>query len=197
MTDSSFSPGKVLLLEDNPRDAELLTDAILSIQPDCAVLVATGQAEFSRALEAFSPDVVLSDHGIPGFSSLDALRLTQKVRPGVPVILVSGNWDRGMVQVLKAGAADAVMKEDLTPLLPAISRALKDRAPLQRLTERQVEVLRLLTGGASMREIARLLRLSVKTVETHRAEVLKRLGLRDLTGLVRFAIRLGLIPSET
>ena len=71
-----------------------------------------------------------------------------------------------------------------------------ERRQLARLTPRQREILQLLADGSSARKIARNLSLSVKTVETHRAQLMERLGIHDLAGLVRFAIRAGLIRAE-
>ena len=64
------------------------------------------------------------------------------------------------------------------------------------LTARQREVLRLVAGGKSTKEIAFDLNLSVKTVETHRAQIMERLGIRDVAGLVRYALRTGLVPAD-
>jgi DNA-binding NarL/FixJ family response regulator len=89
-------------------------------------------------------------------------------------------------------------------LSPAVSRQVVegyvqrvggDAAP-EVLTARQREVLKLVAGGKSTKEIAFVLNLSVKTVETHRAQIMERLGIRDVAGLVRYALRTGLIPPE-
>ena len=89
-------------------------------------------------------------------------------------------------------------------LSPAVSRQVVegyvqrtggDAAP-EVLTARQREVLRLVAGGKSTKEIAFFLNLSVKTVETHRAQIMDRLGIRDVAGLVRYALRTGLVPPD-
>jgi DNA-binding NarL/FixJ family response regulator len=97
---------------------------------------------------------------------------------------------------VKSGADDYISKDDLSRLVPAIRHALSIRKPLERLTPRQREVLCLLSQGFATRDIASRLSLSVKTIETHRAEVMKRLGLHDVPRLVRFAIRVRLIALE-
>jgi DNA-binding NarL/FixJ family response regulator len=84
------------------------------------------------------------------------------------------------------------MKEDLSRLAPAIISALSVRRRLERVTPRQLQVLQLVAEGHSTREIARRLKLSVKTVETHRGEMMKRLGIHDVVALVRYAVRVGL-----
>jgi DNA-binding NarL/FixJ family response regulator len=77
----------------------------------------------------------------------------------------------------------------------SITDALAIRGPLYKLTDRQVEVLKLVAEGLRTRDIAKRLKLSVKTVESHRGEIMKRLGIHDVVSLVRYAIRVGLIPS--
>jgi phosphoserine phosphatase RsbU/P len=186
---------RVLLLEDDPLDADLLIDTLGRSYPECQVLRVDTLTEFKRALDGFCPDVVLSDQGLPNLSSLEALRLTQSRCPGAPFILVSGTFEQAASDSFKGGAADFVRKADLSRLAPAIASALKLRAPLRKLSERQRQVLLLMAAGGSMREIARQLCLSVKTVETHRAAVMTRLGIRDLAGLVRYAIRVGIISA--
>lgn len=186
---------RFLVLEDDPRDADLLADALDRSYPDCEVLRVDSPVGFEGALESFAPDVILSDHGVPDFSSLDALRLAQSQRPGAPFILVSRTFEQAATESLQGGAADFIRKADLSRLASSIAFALKQRAPLGRLSQRQLEVLQLLAAGSTMRDIARQLRLSVKTVETHRAEVMKRLGIHDLAGLVRYAIRVGIVSA--
>ncbi len=92
-----------------------------------------------------------------------------------------------------------------TYLSPSISKALIDeyldnntgaRSPLERLTARQREILQLVAEGNTTRKIASMLNVSVKTVETHRAQLMDRLEIRDVPGLVRYAIRTGLIQAD-
>jgi DNA-binding NarL/FixJ family response regulator len=78
-----------------------------------------------------------------------------------------------------------------------VKSASAEPDPLAGLTTRQREILQLVAEGKSSKEIAALLDLSVKTVESHRGQIMERLGVHDLTGLVRFAIRVGLISSES
>jgi DNA-binding NarL/FixJ family response regulator len=184
---------RILLLEDDPRDADLIEHALRRSLPTIEMHRVEGRAGFVRALQHFRPDVVLSDHAVAFFSSEDALRLVQARTTGCPFILVSGSYHRSVTPLLKTGAADFVSKEDLTRLAEAIRAALDARAPLQTLSGRQLQVFHLLAAGSSTRDIARKLRLSVKTVESHRAQVLKRLGLKDLASVVRFAVRIGII----
>lgn len=193
MSPTPQSTLRVLLLENDPLDADLLSDTLGRSYPECEVLRVDTAVGFERALESFMPDVILANHGVASFSSLEALQITQSRRPGVPFILVSGSFGEVTAESFRRGAADFVRKADLSRLVPCISSALRQREPLRKLSERQREVFRLLAAGRSMRQIAAQLGLSIKTVETHRAEVMRRLEIRDLAGLVRYAIRVGIV----
>lgn len=150
---------------------------------------------FVRALHSFGPDVVLADHSVPQLDSMAAMEILRGVRPAAAMILLSGPLDeRSIVAYMRAGADDVVSKSDLSGMAQNISDALNVRRPLERLTARQLEVLRLVARGLTTPQIARELKLSVKTIETHRSEVMKRLGVHDVVQLVRFAVRVGLVP---
>jgi DNA-binding NarL/FixJ family response regulator len=186
---------RVLLLEDEPRDAELVMHAVQGAAPESAVHLVDTRTEFIRALDDFAPDVILSDHSVADFNVLDAFRLAQSRAPGSPFILVSGDFEQLASECLQAGAADFVPKAELSRLGPAIAAALSLRAPLRSLSRRQRQVLQLLATGRSTREIALGLHLSIKTVETHRAQLMTRLDIHDLAGLVRYAVRVGIVSS--
>jgi DNA-binding NarL/FixJ family response regulator len=167
------------------------------------------------------PDVLLMDIGMPGLNGVEAAaRLTQDgPRPRV-IILSMHTGEDHVLRAIRAGAAGYLLK-DASPvelegavravargeiyLSPAISRyvvedyvrrAGGDRGPLDRLTSRQREVLQLIAEGNTTKAIASRLGLSVKTVETHRAQLMERLEARDVAALVRLAIRVGLVESE-
>lgn len=186
---------RVLLLEDEPRDAELVLHAVRAATPESVVQLVDTRLEFIRALDDFVPDVILSDHSVADFNVLDAFRLAQRRAPGSPFILVSGEFEHLASECLQAGAADFVPKSELSRLGPAIASALSLRAPLRSLSRRQRQVLQLLATGRSTREIALGLHLSIKTVETHRAQLMSRLDIHDLAGLVRYAVRVGIVSS--
>jgi DNA-binding NarL/FixJ family response regulator len=186
---------KVLLLEDDPRDADLVTHALERLESRCTVLRVDSRQAFASALDTFTPDVVLSDHAIADFNALDALRLTQVRLPEAPFLLVAGAFEQSTTECLRSGATDFIRKSDLNRLAPAIVMAVKLRESLRRLSRRQRQVLQMLAVGCSTREIARRLRLSVKTVETHRAQVMHRTGIHDLAGLVRYAVRVGIVST--
>lgn len=194
---SQLLPGlRLLLLEDDPRDAELIVHAVRNAAPDSAVRLVDTRTEFVRTLDEFVPDVILSDQAVADFNVLDAFRLARSRAPGSPFILVSGLFEQRASECLQAGAADFVPTSELSRLGPAIASALSLRAPLRSLSRRQRQVLHLLATGCSTREIALGLDLSIKTVETHRAQLMSRLDIHDLPGLVRYAVRVGIVSAS-
>lgn len=192
MTESKL---RVLLLEDSEADGELIEHALRrSVRPTVTHRVTT-RDDFVRALREFTPDVVLSDHSLSAYNAPAAMGDLRAIRPTAPLIVVSGALDARMaVACVRAGAEAIVLKHDLHTLPPAIDAALAARERLQTLSPRQLEVLRLVAEGHTTREIARRLGISDKTVETHRGEIMKRTGIHDAVSLVRYAVRLGLVP---
>ena len=191
-------PLRVLMLEDSEADAELIRHELLrSGLPVVTERVAT-EHEFALALRDFQPDVVLSDHSLGVFDAQSALTLLHSLRPTIPFILVAGTVNSdATVACIRAGAEDLITKTNLGRLAASITKAVQLRRPLDKLTPRQVEVLRMVAEGHRTREIASRLKLSVKTVESHRGEIMKRLGIHDVVGLVRYAMRVGLVSPAT
>jgi DNA-binding NarL/FixJ family response regulator len=185
---------RVLLLSDNPADAELVGKTLDRGGLKALLERVESREGFIRALREFAPNVVLSDHPRSAVDAPAALSLVQATRPCAALILLVTHLDEGqLVACLRAGAEDFIMKDDLSRLPPAIVSALSVRSRLERLTPRQLQVFRLVADGQSTREIARRLKLSVKTVETHRGEMMKRLGIHNVVVLVRYAVRVGLV----
>jgi DNA-binding NarL/FixJ family response regulator len=183
---------RVLLLEDSAADAEL-TERELQRNGPVEIRRVASEADYRKALRTFEPMVILSDHSVGAFSSLEALRLAREVRPAAVFIVLSGHVDEERtVAATRAGADDVLSKDHIGRLRDIIRRSLSERWRLGSLTPRQLEVLRLVVNGQSTPAIATHLGLSAKTVETHRAEIMRRLDIHDLVGLVRFGIRLGL-----
>lgn len=191
-------PLRILLLEDDPADAELVAETLLRGGLAVVTERVDSREAFARALREFSPDVVLSDHALAQFDARAALSVLQEIRPTAPLIVVAGVLDEQTAAAcVRAGAEDFVLKGKLDRLGPAIEAALSVRRRLEKLTPRQIEVLRLMAIGRSTPEIARDLGLSTKTIETHRGEIMKRVGIHDIVGLVRYAVRVGLVPAES
>lgn len=188
---------RVLLLEDSAADADLISNEFERAGMKVLIQGVTSKDAFTRALREFQPDIVLSDNGLTQFNTRAALRLVQQIRPIAPMIIVTGSLDdQTAVACIRAGAATVVLKNNLRSLRPAIEAALASRRPLELLSPRQIEVLRLVAEGNTTREIATRLHLSVKTVETHRSAIIKRLGIHEFAGLVRYAIRVGLVSLD-
>ena len=166
------------------------------------------------------PDVVLMDIAMKGMSGLEAAARMREQHAAVRVVILSMHaGEEYVLQALRAGAVGYLLKDAATGELelalrsvmrgeswfsPAVSRQVVEgyvqrvggEAAAEVLTARQREVLRLVAGGKSTKEIAYDLALSVKTVETHRAQIMERLGIRDVAGLVRYALRTGLVPPD-
>ena len=186
------------MLEDSAADGEHVAHELTRGGIDATINRVETEQAFLSALQEFAPDLVLSDHSLAAFDGMSAIRAVRASRPTTPVIIVTGSLDeKNAVDCLRAGADDYIGKDHLSRLVPAVHAALLSRTPLQRLTPRQREVLRHIAEGRTTRDIARRLNLGVKTVETHRAAVMHRLDIHDVAGLVRFAIRVGLVSPRT
>ena len=183
---------------------------------------ATNGREALALVEKHQPDVLLIDISMPEMNGLEATTRVVKEFPNVRVIIISMHTAEEYVwQALKAGATgyllkdaepselDLAIKTVLTGkmyLTPSVSQEVVETY-MQRLgneanvadvlTPRQREILQLIAEGKALKEIARLLHLSVKTVETHRTLLMNRLEIRDTAGLVRYALRRGMISPET
>lgn len=195
---------------------------LLELIPD---LVVVGEADDGLALIALvsqlQPDLVLMDIAMPGLNGLEATARVKKNWPQVRVIILSMHQSEGYVQqALRHGAAGYLLKDAApleldvalravmrgeTYLSPAVSQGVmsdyvvrlrSDQPPVALLTPRQREVLTLIAQGKSSKDIARHLDLSVKTIDTHRSQLMKQLDIHEVAGLVRFAMREGLIFPE-
>lgn len=194
MTDPKPAYLRITLLED-PSAPPHVAAALQGIVPEAMVIRVAGETALARALDEFAPDVVLCHEPLTTFSAREALAVTQARRPETPLLIVAPAFNESTLETLKAGAADFVTTANLPRLAGAIDAALKEREALRRLSQRQRQVLQLIAAGHSTRDVARRLRLSVKTVETHRAQVMKRLDIHDLASLVRFAVSVGIVSA--
>ena len=149
---------------------------------------------FAAALLRLEPNVIIA----PASDKADAIqtvRIAQELCPAAAVILVVDSIDEtAAVAALRAGAETLILRRNFSRLRTAIDAAVAVRKPLTLLSRRQMEVLRLVASGKTTRVIAETLGLSAKTIESHRTALMKRLGVHDVTALVRFAVRVGLAP---
>ncbi len=213
----------VLLVDDHQILRQGLK-ALLSEQTDFQISEAdTGRSAVSRVSEA-SPDVVVMDLSMPGLNGIDATRQINELNPNIKVIALSAHVDKRMItEALRAGASGYVPKdaafEELSTAIrqvlagkvyisPKISVAVRDAlsdnpnhpgdfAPTRgRLTAREREVLQLLAEGKSTKEVAHVLHVGVKTVETHRRQMMEKLQMYSLAELTKYAIREGITSVE-
>lgn len=188
---------RVLLLHDSAADADLINNELDRAGMKVVIQRVDSKDAFARALREFEPEIILSDHGLAHFNARGALRMVQSIRPTAPLIIVAAALDEAAaVSALRAGAEDLVLKSNIRRLRPAIEAAITSRRPLDQLSARQIEVLRLVAEGNTTREIAGRLHVSIKTVETHRGAIMKRLGIHDVASLVRYALRVGLVAPD-
>lgn len=188
---------RVLMLEDSAADVDLVRRRLDDVFSRVELQLVHSEDALTPAVQQFPADVVLSNRPLVrsnGGSAYSALRLR---RPAAPFILLTHGIDEDtFLNALRAGPDDLVLKSNLSRLGSAIQDAIEARKPLAKLSPRQIEVLLMVAEGRSTREIADKLGLSVKTVESHRGAMMKRLELHDVAGLVRYAIRMGLVRAD-
>ncbi len=178
--------------------------------------------EALKAVQANAPDLILMDIAMPGLNGLDATSRIMKEASSTRVILLSMYANEEYLrQALQVGALGYLLKgaelaelelairtvsRGETYLTPAVAKYAVDvyrnksgepSSPLARLSGRQREILQLIAEGCTTKDIAQRLNLSVKTVETHRAQLMERLEIHDVPGLVRLAIRAGLVQVDS
>jgi len=191
------NPTRVLLLHENDAEAEAIIRELTDAGMNVTRSFASSREAVKAAVKDAKPDVVLSDYSPDRFSACEVIDVLRYERPETPLIVVAESVTGiAAVSCLRAGAEDIVIRRNLKRLPGAIENAIERRSPLAKLTNRQIEVLRLVAEGHRTRDIADRLKLSVKTVESHRGEVMKRLGMDDVVSLVRYALRVGLIPAS-
>jgi DNA-binding NarL/FixJ family response regulator len=210
---------RVLIADDHAVVAEGLRH-LIEAERDIEVVacVGDGRQAVQQARET-QPDVVIMDLSMPELNGADATRAILERDPRCRVIVLSMYAQREYVRrALKAGAAGYVVKRSAAKEVVEAIRAVhagqrylsprvadvvlddytdeKRDDPLARLSAREREVLQLLAEGRTGAQIAERLSLSQKTVETYRARLVEKLGIRDLAGLVRFAIQKGLVSLD-
>jgi len=213
---------EVILVDDHA----LVRASLRSLLGDFSGIKVVAEASDGReaigAIAKYQPEAVVMDISMPGLNGLEATRRIAKDHPKSHVVVLSMHADEDHVlQALRAGASGYVLKSSApielklaieavargeTFLSPAISkhviesyfRRKSDKSTsLDALTPRQREILQLIAEGKSSKQIAQLLDASVKTIESHRTSLMDRLDIHDVAGLVRYAIRCGLVSAES
>ncbi|MDD2882088.1 MAG: response regulator transcription factor [Rhodoferax sp.] len=215
-----MSAVRVLLADDHTLVRAGLIK-LLESMPDITVVGEAGDGlTLLKLAEQLQPQLVLMDIAMPGLNGIEATARLARSCPAIRVLILSMHQNEEYVrQALRHGACAYLLK-DAAPmeleqaiaavlrgeiyLSPAVSsgvvsdyvqRLRSDEPAQDPLTPRQREVLQLIAEGQSTKEIARRLDLSVKTVETHRSGLMKQLDIHEVTGLVRYAMRAGLVSN--
>jgi DNA-binding NarL/FixJ family response regulator len=195
--------------------------ALLNAEPDLEVIGEAGSGrEALRLVDELQPDLVLMDISMPDLDGIEATRRLGQTHPAVRVLLLTLHEDPALLrEAIQAGAAGYVIKRAVESELlnavhaaragglyihPSMTRTLLEQkqpattggAGPGKLTPRETEVLCLIAQGHTNREIAGLLHLSIRTVESHRANLRAKLGLQSRVDLVRYAVEQGLLELE-
>ena len=217
-----MNPLRILIADDHEVVRDGLR-AIIEHEPGwevCGTAV-TGREAVERAQE-LKPDIAVLDMTMPELSGLEAVRQIKRALPKTEVLVFSAHRSEEVVaQVFDAGAKSYICKADAGRHLVAAIRSLAEHKPFftpevsqilfakflaadgsrkngtaeQKLTTREREVIRLLAEGRSNKETAGILGISVRTSETHRASLMRKLGIESLASLVRYAIRNHIIEA--
>ncbi len=188
MTTAGEAGVRVLIVEDDPFDAELVIDELRADALAFEVRVVDDESGFSRELAGFDPDIVVSDLSMPGFSGYRALELLRERSAVTPFVFVSGTiGEEAAIEALKRGATDFVLKGRPARLATVVRRALReagetlarDHAEKQLLRAQRYESLALLAGGIShdLRNILQPLLLAADAIRESADEDLRKHGL--------------------
>jgi len=211
---------RILLADDHALFRAGLRALLSDIQGVEIVAEASDGVEAVQLCASCTADLVFLDIAMPHLNGLLATQRIKAARPATRVIVMSMHLTEDYIRRALNAGADGYMVKDSAPseltvavqavmagsnyLSPAaasllIQQALpgmKNNDPLRLLSPRQIEVLRMVAEGKTTKEIARLLVLSPKTVDIHRAQVMQRLDIHDVAGLTRFAVRVGLVGTD-
>jgi DNA-binding NarL/FixJ family response regulator len=196
---------------------------LIETRPDMRVVGESGDGRTTiREVRRLRPNVVLLDIAMPGLNGIEAAREIRRNCPEVEVVILSmHSTTEHVYRALEAGARGFLLKECAgSEVIEAVRAAKAGRrylslkmpqrevdaylrrreagrtaSPLDRLSPREREILQLVVEGASSAAIAKIVFLSPKTVETYRSRLMKKLGVSDLTELIRYAVSNGLTPS--
>ena len=212
-----------ILLADDHKVVRQGTRALLSTVPEWEIVGEADNGRDAVSLTSeLKPDIVILDIGMPELNGLDATRQIKKKLPETEVLIFTGQETEELVHdVFDSGARSYIMKTDAADHLIDALKALSEHkhfftsriseivfaryiqgkktvegAPEKsRITDREREIVQLLAEGKSSKEIATILGISVRTVETHRAAIMKKLALKSFSELIRYAVRNKIIEA--
>jgi DNA-binding NarL/FixJ family response regulator len=211
---------RILLADDH----QLVRDGIRSLLEKMPEVEVVGEASNGREVielvRSKSPSLVLMDIAMPVLDGIATLSRITKQFPRIKVVMLSAYGTEDYVsRAFRSGASGYMLKyaaavelemvirvvaQGKTYVSPSISRIIvndylgrseSELSPLEQLTARQREILHMIAEGKNTKEIASILEVSVKTVESHRLQLMARLDIHDVAGLVRYAIRNGLVEA--
>ena len=216
-----MDPIRVLLADDHALVRAGIRSLLEKLPAIEVVAEASDGREAIRLVEKHEPHVLLTDIAMPGLNGLEVTRHLANTFPKVRVLILSMYADEEHLYLaLRAGAAGYLLKgsarEELELAIRAVARGdtylsppvakitireysgrvNAESCPLRKLSPRQEQVLQLIAEGKTTKQVALELNISVKTVETHRMQLMDRLEIHDVPGLVRFAIKVGLVGLE-
>jgi DNA-binding NarL/FixJ family response regulator len=216
-----MEPTRVILVDDHTLVRAGIRSLMDGMEGFNVVAEASDGREALAAIVLHKPDIVLMDIAMKNLNGLETTVQIKRDFPDTRVIILSMHATGDYVQqAIRAGASGYLLKDAATAelgiavqavmrgevyLSPAVSKQVVesymlrpggDKSSVEQLTPRQREVLKMIAEGHSTKEIAYRMGVSVKTVETHRTQLMERLDIRDVAGLVRYAIRVGLITAE-
>jgi two-component system, NarL family, response regulator NreC len=212
----------ILLADDHPIVRQGMR-RLLEAESDLTVVgEAADGLETVQLVEKFRPDVLIVDMMMPGLNGLDILRQVKKRSPATfSIVLSMQSADSYVLEALKSGASGYILKDTgPSELVNAIRKAIQGERvlspklserlinaylqssekavldPYETLTDREREVLQLVSEGLTTLEIARRLSISPRTAELHRGRMMNKLGLRTQTDLIRYALKRGILPMD-
>jgi len=212
-----------ILVADDHEVMRTGVRALIEQEPEWQVCgTATNGQEAVDAARKLKPDVVILDMTMPELDGLEALREIKRALPNTEVVIFSAHHSEEVIgQLFEAGAKSYIQKSDAGRYLVAAIKSIADHRPFftseisqvlfakflsgsagkkqngqeHTVTSRERDVVRLLAGGNSNKEVANCLGISIRTAETHRATLMRKLGLESLAALVRYAIRNNIIDA--